>query len=132
MNYQFKDQEFADAVQRHRTMLNNLQATLDDMAVARAGLEASINECDDPATKAKLYKDVVALANMTTKTSKELVELQFRLNEVLGKEALYKLSDALCKAITDTVRKYVDARTYEQVVDELSPTIVEIIAQARN
>jgi hypothetical protein len=132
MQYQFTDPKFASAVERHRTMLNNLQATLDDLAVARAGLEASINECDDPATKAKLYKDVVALANMTTKTSREIVDLQFRMNEVLGKDVLLRVGRQMGQALVPILDLYVNEATRNAIVDEFVPHMASIVAEATN
>lgn len=130
--YKFKDPAFAEGVERHRSMLNNLEATLTDLAVARMGLEETINSCDDPATRGKLMKDSVQLAAMVTKVSKEITDLQFRLNELIGKDALSRIALKLSEAMADTILEETDAATQARIVDRFVPKINQVIADAAN
>lgn len=130
--YKFKDPAFAEGVERHRSVLDNLEATLTDLAVARMGLEETINSCDDPATRGKLMKDSVQLAAMVTKVSKEIIDLQFRMNELLSKEALHLLRETMVELLSTIVREEVGDRAHEKIVDRLAPALMAAIEQAEN
>lgn len=131
MSYQFSNKEFADAVARHRETLADVESVLDDLSLARASLESTLNSDCDPTVRARLMKDAAALAALVTKTTAQVVGLKHKMNQLLDKEALHRLNDEICRIVIEILREECP-ESLERIVDRLAPALSAAVNEATN
>ena len=127
-NYLLEDKKLRDALEG-KLASSALMSIREELALLRVMIEDRLNLAKTDADKLVAYNQITTWIALTDKLTNSVNRLEKEADQVLSKEALMGVAQAIIGLLSEEIKK-VDG--YEDVIDAVCVRIVPVIEEASN